>query len=214
MLEVQPKSWTGLAQAARSAAPLIAAGLSAHAVIVGLTELVLPAPLLTALVATLVFAAVSIVCTPNQGAVVRSASQPAFLPLQAQGLAAAGIAASVWLIDRLFGTGTAFYCEPFVPWRIEIAIFGSFAVGILTTMPPVGRLEWTIHPITMFAFLWIAPFYGFFSAPLFLGISLNNMCPDRSMTSVVLAALGILAGGQIGHGVARWISNRPSSRAD
>jgi len=131
-----------LARAARSAAPLIAAGLSAHAVTVGLTELVSPAPLLTALIATLVFAAVSIGCTPKRGTVVSGSSQPAFLPLRAQGLAVVAIGASVWLIGHLFGTGTEFYCEPFVPWRIEIAIFGSFAVGILTTMLPAGRLEW------------------------------------------------------------------------
>lgn len=197
-----------MAAAGHSAAPLIAAGLGAHAVIVGLTELVTPAPLLTALIATLVFAAVSIGCTPKRGTIVKGSPQPAFLQLQAQGLAVVAIGASVWLIGHMFGTGTEFYCEPFVPWRIEIALFGSLAVGILTTMPAARRLEWAVYPLTMIAFLWIAPFYGFFSAPLFLGISLNNMCPDRSVAAVVLAALGMFVGGQIGHAVARWIHNR------
>ena len=46
----------------------------------------------------------------------------------------------------------------------------------------------------MVALLWIAPFYGFFSAPLFLGLSLNTMCPSRSLGTLVLVAFGMQVG--------------------
>jgi hypothetical protein len=59
----------------------------------------------------------------------------------------------------------------------------------------------------MVAFLWIAPFYGFFSAPLFLGVSLNSMCPDRPLATVILTALGMIAGQQAGRGLAGWMSD-------
>jgi hypothetical protein len=204
----QTKSRTiELVEAGRSAVPLIAAGLGAHAVIVGLTEVVSPAPLLTAFIATFVFAGVVDLIT-WRGAAVTSIPRPATLRLQPQGLALIVIGASVCVIGHVFGTGAEFYCEPIVPWRIEIALSLSFVLGILTTMPPIGRLERAAYPLTMIAFLWIAPFYGFFSAPLFLGISLNTMCPDRSLPTIILAALGMYVGGKVGEAVAKWLLSR------
>lgn len=137
MLEMQPEPrGGGLAAAWRTAAPMIVSGLGAHVVIVGLTEYVSPVPLLTALFAALAFAAVSLTFAfqPRQGVIVARSERPAMLRLQADGLALAAIGSGAWLIGRLLGTGTEIYCEPLVPWRIEIALFGSFAVGCLIVL--------------------------------------------------------------------------------
>lgn len=209
MLEMQPEPrGGGLAAAWRAAEPLIVSGLGAHLVIVGVTEYASPVPLLTALIATLAFAAVSLALAfrRRQRVIVAPSQRPAILRLQADGIALAAIGAGAWLISRLLGTGTEFYCEALVPWRIEIALFGSFAVGCLAVLAGGRRQAWAAYPLTMVAFLWIAPFYGFFSAPLFLGISLNSMCPDRPLATVVLTALGMIVGEQVGRGLAGWIS--------
>ncbi len=189
----------------RAAGPIIAAGLSAHIIVVVASKSASQVPLLTALLATLAFATVSFAYMFRKRATIASSKHPVMLQLQAGGFALVAIGAGVWLTNRLLGTGANFYCEPLVPWRIEIALFGSFAVGCLTFLAGGRRRGWAVYPLTMVAFLWIAPFYGFFSAPLFLGVSLNNMCPDRSMTTVLLAALGMIAGQQAGRGLAGWI---------
>jgi hypothetical protein len=188
---------------------MIVSGLGAHVVIVGVTEYVAPVPLLTALFAALAFAAVSFAFAfrQRQGVIVARSKRPAMLRLQADGLSLVAIGTGAWLISRLLGTGAEFYCEPLVPWRIEIALFGSFAVGCLTVLARARRQAWAAYPLTMVAFLWIAPFYGFFSAPLFLGVSLNSMCPDRPLATVILTALGMIAGQQAGRGLAGWMSD-------
>ena len=162
----------------RDAGPIIAAGLSAHLVVVVLSKPDSQVPLLTALLATLVFAAVSFAYTFRKRATITSSTHPVMLRLQAGAFALVAIAVGAWLISRQLGTGANFYCTPLVPWRIEIALFGSFVVGCLTFLADGRRRGWAVYLLTMVAFLWIAPFYGFFSAPLFLGVSLNNMCPD------------------------------------
>lgn len=210
MLEMQPEPrGGGLAAAWRTAEPMIVSGLGAHVVIVGVTEYVAPVPLLTALFAALAFAAVSFAFAfrQRQGVIVARSKRPAMLRLQADGLSLVAIGTGAWLISRLLGTGAEFYCEPLVPWRIEIALFGSFAVGCLTVLARARRQAWAAYPLTMVAFLWIAPFYGFFSAPLFLGVSLNSMCPDRPLATVILTALGMIAGQQAGRGLAGWMSD-------
>jgi hypothetical protein len=189
----------------RGALPLIVAALAAHAVVVGLTDWSNPAPLLTALAATLAFAAVVLGNALRSRDVTASWSEPQSVQLVAAGLAFAGILAGVWVIGRFAGNGAEFYCTPLVPWRIEIALFGSFAVGLLTAVPRSHKLAWAVYPLTMIAFLWIAPFYGFFSAPIFLGLSLNTPCSDRPISTVLLAALGMLVGGRMGAAVGGWL---------
>jgi hypothetical protein len=197
-------------RALRGAASLILAALAAHVVVVGLTESTNSAPLSTALAATLVFAAVVLGHALRSRDVTASWSEPVPVQFVAAGLAFAGIFAGVWAIGRVTGTGAHFYCEPLVPWRIEIALFGSFAVGLLTAVPKSRRFAWAAYPLTMIAFLWIAPFYGFFSAPIFLGLSLNTPCPDRPISTVLLVALGMLVGERVGSAVNAWISGRSS----
>jgi hypothetical protein len=209
MVERQPEPrGDGLAVAWRIAAPVIVSGLGAHVVIVGMTEYTSSIPLLTALFAAVAFAGVSLALASQRtdGAVGAHLDRLAIPRLQSDGLVLGAIGIGAWLIGHLLGTGTEFYCEPLVPWRIEIALFGSFTVGSLAALAHARRQPWAAYPLTMVAFLWIAPFYGFFSAPLFLGISLNSMCPDRPLATVVLAALGMLIGEKAGRGFAGWLS--------
>ncbi len=195
--------------------PLVAAGLLAHGSVVGLTTFTARPPLLTALVATLVFAGVSLAYGRRPGMVV--GPSPGRLPGGV--LVDAGVllivAAGGWLIGRTLGTGVTFYCEPLVPWRIEIALFGSFALAYVTSMARQRHRAWVVYPLAMLALLWIAPFYGFFSAPLFVGMSLNTMCPGRTIVTVVLTALGMRVGEQVGLAAANGIrgADRPSGDA-
>ena len=130
------------------------------------------------------------------------------VPRLAGALALVSIGAGAWVIGRVVGTGAAFYCEPLVPWRIEIALFGSFVGGYLTVMAhaPPGRSS-----LMLLALLWIAPFYGFFSAPVFLGVSLNTLCPNRPLPTVLLTALSMLVGEGVGSAVADWMSGRSTA---
>ncbi|HUG35916.1 MAG TPA: hypothetical protein VML54_03140 [Candidatus Limnocylindrales bacterium] len=115
------------------------------------------------------------------------------------------VGAGAWLIGRVLGTGAGFYCEPLVPWHIEIALFGSFGVAYVTAMARQRRRARAAHALAVLALLWIAPFYGYFSAPVFLGLSLNMMCPGRPIVTVVLAALGMRVGEHLGLTAANWI---------
>lgn len=191
--------------AINTAGPMILAGLSAHLAVVLMSGSGSQVPLLTALASSVMFASVLLACTSGQDSNIARSPRPAMLQLQAGGLALVAIGIGAWLTSRLLGTGAVFYCEPQVPWRIEIALFGSFAVGTLTFLARARQRAWVVYPFIMVAFMWIAPFYGFFSAPLFLGVSLNSMCADRSIATVLLTAIGMVAGEQAGRGFAGWM---------
>lgn len=190
----------------RIAEPLVAAGLAAHGSVVGLTAFSTPPPLVTALVATLVFAGISLAYGRRPGALAGPSAGRLPESVVADALVFVSVGAGGWLIGRAIGTGATFYCEPLVPWRIEIALFGSFGIAYFTAMARLRDRAWAGYPFAALALLWIAPFYGFFSAPLFLGVSLTAMCPGRPMVSVILAAVGLRVGERIGLAAARWIS--------
>lgn len=191
----------------RTGEPPVVAGLAAHGAVVGLTAFSAPPPLLTALVATLVFAGISLAYGRRTDALV--GPSPVRLPesIVADAVVLVIVGAGGWLIGRALGTGAAYYCEPLVPWRIEIALGGSFGVAYVTCMARQRRRAWAAYPLAVLALLWIAPFYGFFSAPLFLGVSMNTMCHGRPIVTVVLTALGIRVGEQVGLAAAGWISD-------
>jgi hypothetical protein len=112
------------------------------------------------------------------------------------------VGAGGWVLQRVFGPGTAFYCEPLVPWRIEIAFTGSFGLAYFTFMALQRRRAWAVYPLALVGLLWIAPFYGFFSAPLFLAVSLNIRCPGRPIVTIVIVAVGIRVGERVALAVA------------
>lgn len=117
-----------------------------------------------------------------------------------------------WIVGLFAGTATEFYCTPLVPWRIEIAIFGSWAIGMLTAMAGFRGYGPAAYSLTIIGLAWIAPFYGFFSAPVFLAMNLSTKCPDKTMLAISVAALGMLVGARIGSLIAAWFYERPSRR--
>ncbi|HXJ77172.1 MAG TPA: hypothetical protein VMS64_00655 [Candidatus Methylomirabilis sp.] len=210
-----PDAVPGLPRSIRSAAePLVAAGLAAHGSVVGLTAFSAPPPLLTALVATLAFAGISLAYRRRVGAVVGPAPRRLAGIVLANAVVLVIVGTGAWLTGRVLGTGAGFYCEPFVPWRIEIALFGSFGVAYFAAAVRQRRLARAAYPLAVLALLWIAPFYGFFSAPLFLGLSLNTMCAGRPIVTVVLAGVGMCVGEQLGLTAANWICGAVHPRGD
>ncbi len=198
----------------QQARPMIAAALVAQLVIVVLSEFVAPAPLLTAMLGTFAFSAVWLHFAPHQSA--RARASP--LALRDYGYTAGLITGAVLLgtlfLATILGNGNAFYCEPAVPWRVEIAIFGSFAIGLLTRIAQArGRVR-LVYPLTLIGFLWIAPFYGFFSGPVFLATGLLASCTNRSDAAVLLAAFGMAVGEQLGVTVGQWLSPPPTRRSN
>jgi hypothetical protein len=91
-----------------------------------------------------------------------------------------------------------FLCEPLVPWRISIALFGAFAMSWLATGVALRSFKLAglmIH----FVFFWIAPFYGFFHAPWFLARTIAVPCAERPFLQAMIAAAGMVLAAHAGH---------------
>lgn len=101
-------------------------------------------------------------------------------------------------------TGSAFVCEPLVPWKISIAIFGAFASAWLVTTNQF-RAKGGRAPLIRVALCWIAPFYGFFHAPWFLAQTLSMPCPDRPLPQALIAAIVMGATAYVGLRVSAWM---------
>ena len=194
-----------IARTWRQAAPLIAAALAAQSVIVVFVKFAAPAPLLTAMLATFAFAGVWLGLSRGLGAEAPWSRSAPGLNLYAAGLTALAVFVGARLLAGIIGDGHAFYCEPAVPWRIEIAILGSFAVAVLTRIAEArGRMR-LVYPLILVAFLWIAPFYGFFTGPVFLAVGAVAGCQERSLLSVLLTGFGMIAGQQLGNMLGAWL---------
>ena len=198
---------TSIARVGQEAGTLIGAALAANAVILLLSELVAPLPLVTAMLATLAFAGVWLGLSEHFSAGTSSLRLGLREHLYAAGLTMLGVFLGTWLFATVVGDGRTFYCEPAVPWRIEIATFGSFAIGLCTRMADARGRARLIYPLALIALLWIAPFYGFFSAPIFLATELAAGCADRGFVFVILAAFGMIVGQLLGNGVGAWLSS-------
>ncbi len=190
----------------------IAAGLAAHVVASVLTVFVSPAPLLTAIAATLAFAATWLYFSHGMLVGDRVASPSALRNLYAVLFTTAAILVGAWMITAVVGNASTFYCTPAIPWRIEIALFGSFAIGLLDKLPRPRGLSVLAYPLTMLALLWVAPFYGYFSGAIFFGIGLTLNCPDHSFVQFCLAALGMVGGNALGTILAGWLLKAPDAR--
>ncbi|RZI40392.1 hypothetical protein EGT07_23920 [Herbaspirillum sp. HC18] len=194
----------------RAALTLLGPALTAHAVASALTAYAATVPALTALAATLAFA-VAWRYGPRHASTNAGYASHAISNLYDSFLVAAGTLAGAWAISAVIGDAHAFYCSEAVPWRIEIALFGSFALGLLTRMAEARGLQRLGYPLTLLALFWIAPYYGYFSGPVFLGIGLISGCADRSVVQFCVAAFGMAAGTAIGRSVAGWLSSSSSS---
>ena len=136
----------------RAAAP-IAAALAANAVIVVLTELFAPVPLLTAMLGTFTFAGVWLGLSVRLHAGAPWPRSTMGQDLDAGGLTMAGVLLGTWLLVAVVGDGRKFYCEPAVPWRMAIAMFGSFAVGLWTRMEDARGRARLVYPLTVIALI-------------------------------------------------------------
>lgn len=97
----------------------------------------------------------------------------------------------LWGIASVLPAIGHFVCEPLVPWKFSIAIFGAFAMSWLSSAmkirAPSVRRGLAIHV----AFFWIAPFYGFFHAPWFLAQTIIFPCNDRPLPQAIIVVLAM-----------------------
>ncbi|WP_136416044.1 hypothetical protein [Herbaspirillum sp. ST 5-3] len=190
---------------------LLGPALTAHAVASALTVYAATVPALIALAATLAFAAAWRYGPRRVSVRAGHVSSRVISDLYGSFLAAAATLAGAWAITAVIGDAHAYYCSEAVPWRIEIALFGSFALGLLCRMAEARGLQMLAYPLTLLALFWIAPYYGYFSGPVFLGIGLITDCTDRSVVQLCVAAFGMVAGTAIGRSIAAWLSSNSSS---
>ncbi len=190
----------------REAGALVAAALAAQAVTVALTKLDAPVPLLNAMLTTLAFSCAWVGLSPSASvnAALLRTSLRAHLYVAA--LTAVGILLGVHLIAAVLGEARSFYCNPAAPFQIEIAIFGSFAVGLCTRIAAARGQAQLVYPLTLVAFFWIAPFYGFFQGPVFLATGLVAGCGDRGAIPILLAAPAMILTERLGNKLGAWMS--------
>lgn len=109
------------------------------------------------------------------------------------------------LLSQIAPTKVQFVCEPLVPWRISIVVFGAFfsawIAATITLRRPKSRMQWLI-PIML---SWLAPFYAFFHAPWFLAQSIIVACPDRPFTQCLIGAVAMTVAALVGRRGADWM---------
>ena len=185
---------------------LAVAALAAQAVTVAQNRLVTAVPLLTAMLATLAFSCAWVGLSPSasvNAALLRTSLRAR---LYVAALTTVGVLLGVDLIAAVLGDARSFYCNPAVPFRIEIAIFGSFAVGLCTRIAAARGQAQLVYPLALVAFFWIAPFYGFFQGPVFLATGLVAGCGDRGVIPILLAASAMILTERLGNELGAWIS--------
>lgn len=113
-------------------------------------------------------------------------------------------AIGLWAVVSALPAGRDFLCEPLVPWRISIALFGSFAMNWLARAALLSAPTERVSLLIFLAFFWIAPFYGFFHAPWFLAQTIASPCANRLPVQSLIAAAGMLIGAEMGRRLADW----------
>jgi len=110
-----------------------------------------------------------------------------------------------WAVVSVFPASRDFLCEPLVPWRISIALFGAFAMSCLARAVAVRAPRERVSLLIFLAFFWIAPFYGFFHAPWFLAQAITSPCADRPLVQSLVAAGGMVIATEAGWRLADWL---------
>lgn len=113
-------------------------------------------------------------------------------------------AIGLWAVVSALPAGRDFLCEPLVPWRISIALFGSFAMNWLARAALLSAPTERVSLLIFLAFFWIAPFYGFFHAPWFLAQTIASPCANRLPVQSLIAAAGMLIAAEVGRRLADW----------
>ena len=114
----------------------------------------------------------------------------------------------LWPVTAIFGHAADFYCVPAVPWNIEIAVFGAFVISMLKYMTAPLPYPKFLEMLIYASLFWIAPFYGFFSAPYFLGMNIVTPCPDRQILEIVLASAAMVIAAALAETVGAFLSAR------
>ena len=176
----------------------IAAGLAAHVVASVLTVFVSPAPLLTAIAATLAFAATWLYFSHGMLVGNRVASPSALRNLYAVLFTTAAILVGAWMITAVVGNAEYVLLHPRYSVAYRNCNFWKFRDRTPGQVTTSAWLVILAYPLTMLALLWVAPFYGYFSGAIF-GIGLTLNCPDHSFVQFCLAALGMVGGNASRH---------------
>lgn len=111
-------------------------------------------------------------------------------------------------LGYLMPRGSQFTCEPLVPWRISIAIFGAFFSAWVLAGMSVRTADRSRQPLLRMMLFWIAPFYGFFHAPWFLAQSLAIPCEDRSLAQAVIVTAAMFMASVGGGRTGNWMFPR------
>ena len=208
MPEANPSVRAELASGARRGLSLAGALTLSQAGVAVAEAFGIKSPLTLALAATLLFAIplLAVAIVPTSVHLERSpalAAEVAFLVI-----GTAGSLLGLAVVVQLIGTAQDFYCAPEVPWRVEIAAFGGFALGLLDTMFRRHGQVSALSPLVYLGFFWIAPWYGFFQAPAFLAQAIFYSCEERSLMTIVLSVIMMAASQLCGLWLAAWFSKR------
>ena len=120
------------------------------------------------------------------------------------GIDFAAAVVGLWVVASVFPASRDFLCEPLVPWRVSIAIFGAFGTNWLAAAVK-QRAEFPLEPMIYLGFFWIAPFYGFFHAPWFLAQAVTLPCEGRPFAQALVAGVAMAVAAVGGHWTARWM---------
>ena len=111
----------------------------------------------------------------------------------------------LWGVVNILPAIGSFVCEPLVPWKFTIAVFGAFGMswlsGAIRIRIPHVRTGLVIHV----GFFWIAPFYGFFHAPWFLAQTVVVPCDGRPLPQAIIVVLGMAIATVAGQRAATWM---------
>ncbi len=111
-------------------------------------------------------------------------------------------------VARTLPPGSEFVCEPLVPWRISIVVFGSFFSACMAAGMRIRAPDLLYEALIPIALCWIAPFYGFFHAPWFLAQSLMIPCADRPIAQYLIAAAAMTLAALLGARLTAWMFDR------
>lgn len=114
-------------------------------------------------------------------------------------------AIGLWAAASVFPASRDFLCEPLVPWRISIALFGAFGMSWLARAVALRAPAQRVSLLIFLAFFWIAPFYGFFHAPWFLAQAIASPCADRPLVQSLFAAAGMVIAAEGARRLADWM---------
>lgn len=122
------------------------------------------------------------------------------------GVSFAGAGSVIALFSTSAQASEHFFNSPLVGYRAEIALLGAFFVSLLVRLARFWRAALPGGLLVQLALFWVGPFYGFFSAPLFLALGLNGLGPMRDAPDRALMAAGMQVAEWCGWALALWLT--------